>query len=43
MPKYEKICYCGGPVISIRAGLDKKQLSHCYLHRRLLYGLRSAE
>ena len=43
MPLYEQMCYCGGPVMVVNMELDKKKVSHSYLRRKLLFGLRGGD
>jgi hypothetical protein len=40
MPTYERVCYCGGPVLVRDYPLDKKPKTLSYEHRRRVYFLR---
>ena len=43
MPRWEKVCYCGGPVTLTRLPLDKKKFSNCYFNRRFMFKLRQTK
>ena len=43
MSMHEKVCYCGGPVILKKVGLDKKTHSTYYPRRKFIRNLRRGQ
>lgn len=43
MPRFEKVCYCGGPVRLIRLPLDKRALTRCYHERRFMFNIKNTK
>lgn len=37
MPRFEKVCYCGGPIKLVKVKKDKAQATDSYFHRKWLY------
>lgn len=43
MPKYIKVCYCGGPVKFEKLKKDEAVAADSYFHRKWLYRRRQCE